>query len=320
MHIPPPLRTGTVRLKVPLAPYSTLGIGGPARYLCPVQTREDLSTLLTWANQKAIPWIVVGECSNVLFPDAGVDGLVIINQLPGVQRTDSEVVVGSGENLGRLIVWLNRNGLQGMERMYGIPGTVAGAVVGNAGAYGQEICQVLTEATLLQECGEIQVTPAAGLRFGYRHSLLKESRSSILLECRLRLNPGVTNLQQASDAILIQRSQKYPPDMQCPGSFFKNIEADSLNDDQLSRIPAAYVTHGKVPAGKLLEAVGANGARRGEAMVASYHGNLFLNQGKCSATDILWLAETYASRVLDRFGVTLQPEIRILNQNLEEAA
>lgn len=319
MHTPPMLLSGIVHSKVPMGPYSTMGIGGPARYLCAVDSQEDLSILLHWAHERALPWIVAGECSNILFSDKGVDGLVILNRLSGVARKDgSQVLVGSGENLGKLILWLNQNGLQGMEKMYGIPGTIAGAVVGNAGAYGQEICQTLKEATLIKVSGDLEVVPAEAMGFKYRHSRLKKDRGSVLVECRLELSPDVEHLQKESDAILKKRSIKYPPGLKCPGSFFKNIEVSSLDSDQRSRIPASFFYNGKVPAGKLLDTVGAKGARKGEAMIASYHANLILNCGRCSSADVLWLARTYANRVLDRYGIILEPEIRILNEGLEE--
>ena len=312
------LRSGLVQSKVPMGPYSTMGIGGPARYLCAVENREDLSALLNWANERALPWIVAGECSNILFPDKGVDGLVILNRLSGVRKDGSQVLVGSGENLGQLIFWLNQHGLQGMEKMYGIPGTIAGAVVGNAGAYGQEVRQVLKEATLIKISGDLEVVSTEAMDFKYRHSRLKEDRDSVLVQCRLELSPGVKHLQKESDAILKKRSIKYPPGLKCPGSFFKNIEVSSLDSDQRSRVSASLFHNGKVPAGKLLETVGAKGARKGEAMIASYHGNLILKCGRCSSADVLWLARTYAKRVLDLYGVILEPEIRILNERLEE--
>ena len=199
-----------------------------------------------------------------------------------------------------------------MERMYGIPGSLAGAVVGNAGAYGQEICQVLTEATVLAADGKITSMAAAELDFQYRHSLFKQDRTLILLNCRLRLASGKGNLQEVSDSILKERSKKYPPGMKCPGSYFKNVKVEELGEDQLERIPASFVVHGKISAGKLLEAVGANGARKGDAAIASYHGNLIMNNGRATAKDVVWLAEKYSRRVHKNFGIQLQPEIHIV--------
>ena len=177
MHeVLPTLGRAELRRSVSLSRYSTLGIGGEARFLASIRDPEDLPALLNWSEEQEIPRIIIGEGSNVLFPDSGFPGLVVQILIPGLEREGNEVSVGAGENLGRVIEWLNRRGLQGMERMYGIPGSLAGAVVGNAGAYGQEISQLLTEATVLAADGKITSMPAAQLDFQYRHSLFRRSR------------------------------------------------------------------------------------------------------------------------------------------------
>ena len=308
----PDLSPRELQRGIPLCSCSTLGIGGPARYLATIRKAVDLPPLLDWSEAENIHRVIIGEGSNVLFPDSGFPGLVVQILIPGIEREGNEVTVGAGENLGSVIEWLNQRGLQGMERMYGIPGSLAGAVVGNAGAYGQEIGQVLTEATVLAADGRITSMPAAELALDYRHSLFKQDRTLILLNCRLRLDPGKGSLQEISDAILKERSGKYPPGMKCPGSYFKNMKLEELDEDQLERIPTSFVMHGKIPAGKLLEAVGANGARKGDAAIASYHGNLIMNNGRATARDVVWLARKYARRVQESFGIRLEPEIRII--------
>ena len=308
----PDLSPGELQRGVPLSGYSTLEIGGPARYLTTIRKAADLPPLLDWSEAENIRRVIIGEGSNVLFPDSGFPGLVVQILIPGIEREGNEVTVGAGENLGSVIEWLNRRGLQGMERMYGIPGSLAGAVVGNAGAYGQEIGQVLTEATVLEADGRITSMPAAELDFDYRHSRFKKDRKLILLSCRLRLASRGGSLQEMSDAILKERSGKYPPGMKCPGSYFKNMKVEELDEDQLERIPTSFVMHGKIPAGKLLEAVGANGARKGDAAIASHHGNLIMNNGRATARDVVWLARKYARRVQESFGIRLEPEIRII--------
>ena len=313
MHeVLPTLGRAKLRRSVSLSCYSTLGIGGEARFLASIRDPEDLPALLNWSEGQEIPRIIIGEGSNVLFPDAGFPGLVVQILISGIEQAGNEVSVGAGENLGRVIEWLNRRGLQGMERMYGIPGSLAGAIVGNAGAYGQEMSQLLTEATVLAADGKITSMPADQLDFRYRHSLFKQDRTLILLNCRLRLGAWKGSLQDVSDSILKERSEKYPPGMKCPGSYFKNVKVEELDEGQLERIPTSFAMHGKIPAGKLLEAVGANGARKGDAAIASYHGNLIMNNGRATARDVVWLAEKYGRRVNESFGIRLQPEIRIV--------
>ena len=128
-----------------------------------------------------------------------------------------------------------------------------------------------------------------------------------------RLKETSENLQSISEQILAKRLVKYPRSLQCPGSFFKNILLDDLSPAVRQGIPETFQIWGKVPAGKLLEAVGAKGARKGAAQFADYHGNLLINRGNATSDDILGLANEYSGRVLERFGIHLEPEILIID-------
>ncbi len=302
----------SIRQGIALSEATTLGVGGKARYLVEVGSSLDLDRGWEWAGSLALPTLFLGEGSNVLAPDAGFPGVVLRNRILGRERSGEEVVVGGGENLPALIRWLNGQGLAGMENMYGIPGTVAGAVVGNAGAYGQEIQESLIDVDVWSPKG-VFTLPVAELNLGYRHSVFKQRRDWFVLSCRLRLQADDRNLQSISDAILEKRLLKYPVGLRCPGSFFKNVVADQFEPEVLRRLPADFVVYGKIPAGKLLEAVGANGTRRGDAQFASYHGNLLMNVGQASQSDILGLAREYADKVFDRFGIRLEAEVLIVD-------
>ncbi len=302
----------TLQRDVPLAPFTTLNLGGPARYFLPVTSEEQLESARRWADGERIPWMILGEGSNILFSDEGYPGLVIQNRITGIERDGLEVEVGGAENLPRLIEWLNSRGLAGMERMYGIPGTVAGALVGNAGAYGQEIGDSVVDVQACSAKGRLQLqSEDLGLR--YRHSLLKVRRDLVLLRCRLRLRKTSGNLQRISDSILEKRLVKYPVGLRCPGSFFKNVVFEELSQTVRDSIPEDWVMHGKIPAGRLLQEVGARGACRGGAWVADYHGNLIVNRGAASSSDIRLLAEEYGTRVEERFGIRLEAEILIVD-------
>ncbi|MEE8586018.1 MAG: UDP-N-acetylmuramate dehydrogenase [Acidobacteriota bacterium] len=296
---------------VELAPWTTLRIGGPGDYFAAVRSIEDLDRCTSWAGRSELPVFLLGSGSNVLFDDGGFRGLVVRNELRGLQRCKDEVEVAGGEDLGGLIRFLNRQGLAGMERMYGIPGTVAGAVVGNAGAYGQEIGERMVHAEIWEE-GNVRRIPASRLELRYRHSRFKQRRDWFLLSCKLRLEKSRTDLQEVSDRILRQRLEKYPLELRCPGSYFKNLLASELPEAQLKRIPEHFVQYGKIPAGMLLDAVGGKGQRCGGARVADHHANLFINDGKASARDLIELSSRLAERVQERFGVALEPEIRIV--------
>jgi UDP-N-acetylmuramate dehydrogenase len=246
-----------------------------------------------------------------VFGETGFPGLVLRNEIGGVEIEGREISVGAGESLSELIRRSNQAGLAGLERMYGIPGTVGGAVVGNAGAYGQEIGPSVVQ-TEVWEDGRVLSLSGSELAFAYRSSALKGRRGAFLLRCRLRLVEGAQeDLQATSDEILATRLAKFPADLKCPGSFFKNVPLDRLPPE--ARVPADFVVHGKVPAGRLLEAVGAQGQRRGGAVVATYHGNLVVNEGAATADDVLTLTSELADRVLDRFGVRLEREVVLVD-------
>ena len=295
-----------------LAKLTTLKIGGTARYLVEIQDIQQLQEACNWAEQQGLPVLFLGEGSNLLFSDHGFPGLLIQNRIRGKKASEDEVEVGGGENLGTVIRWMNRLQLGGIERMYGIPGTVAGALVGNAGAYGQEIGALVVDVRVWIN-NRIELLSASELCFRYRWSVFKESRDLFILSCRLRLRKSSRNLQKISDEILSKRLLKYPEGLRCPGSFFKNVLLDNVCEEALQRIPDDFIMFGKIPAGKLLETVGANGARRGDAQFATYHGNLIANRGRANSKDMLQLAREYARHVWDHFRIRLETEVVIVD-------
>lgn len=297
----------------PLAPLTTLGVGGSCRWLAPVKSEQELQQSWEWACREQIPCLFLGEGSNVVFSDGGFPGVVIQGRIQGVECSGTEVRVAGGESLERLIRYLNGRRLAGMERMYGIPGSLAGAIVGNAGAYGQEVADVVTHIEVWSPQGT-RVLQAWEAGFAYRHSHFKKRRDWFILACLLRLAESPDKLQAISDEILRKRQEKYPPGLRCPGSFFKNVPVGELSLEALRRIPAHFIHFDKVPAGRLLEEVGANGVCRGGAGFASYHGNLLINHGGASSADLLALADEYAGRVWERFRVRLEAEVLIVDE------
>jgi UDP-N-acetylmuramate dehydrogenase len=297
--------------RVSLAELTTIRVGGTADWFTRVCAVEQLAAAVTWATERHLPFLFLGEGSNVLFPDSGFRGVVIKNRLLGFERYADEVQVAGGENLGEVIQRINRLHLAGLECMYGIPGTVAGAIVGNAGAYGQEIRESIVEVTTWSPAG-VQTFDREAMQFSYRHSLLKDRRDLFVLNCRLRLRPALEDLTAKSEEILRKRVIKYPIGLRCPGSFFKNILVTQLSPEVLAGIPPDYIQFGKIPAGRLLEEVGAKGASRGDALIAHYHGNLIINRRLASSEDVLALANEYAQKVWNRFQVRLEPEILVV--------
>ncbi|RPJ60021.1 MAG: UDP-N-acetylmuramate dehydrogenase [Acidobacteria bacterium] len=304
--------------RVSLAELTTIRVGGAADWFTRVYAVEQLARAVAWATDRHLPFLFLGEGSNVLFPDSGFRGLVIKNRLVGFEHYADEVQVAGGENLGEVIQRLSRLHLAGLECMYGIPGTIAGAIVGNAGAYGQEIRDCIVEVSAWSPAGGVQAFDREAMQFSYRHSLLKDRRDLFVLSCRLRLRPSQENLAARSDEILRKRLAKYPIGLRCPGSFFKNILVSQLSPEVLAGIPTDFIQYGKIPAGRLLEEVGAKGASRGDALIAEYHGNLLINRRLASSRDVLALASEYAQRVWDRFQVLLEPEILVVETEADK--
>jgi UDP-N-acetylmuramate dehydrogenase len=299
---------------VSLAQFSTLQVGGTAQWFITVDKLQQLQQAQTWAEQEGLSIFYLGHGSNVLFSDESLPGLVIQNLIKGRQQDGNEVELGGGEKLEDVIGWVNDLGLAGMERLYGIPGTLAGALVGNAGAYGQQVSDAVVEVRFWSE-NQVKVLPASDLAFGYRHSLFKTHREWFILSCRLRLTRSVESLRDVSGEILSRRLEKYPAGLRCPGSFFKNITLDEIAKETLEKVPENFIMFNKIPAGKLLEAVGAKGVRRGDAQFAPYHGNLIINMDQATSQDILLLAREYAERVWKRFSIRLEPELFILQED-----
>ena len=278
--------------------YTTLGIGGMAKWLTEAETETELGRAVEWAEKNKVEWTVIGAGSNLLVSDQGYSGLIIVNK-----------TAGSGMMLNDLVDQMNSRGLAGMECLAGIPGSVGGAVYGNAGAYGQTISdylvgmKTLNKFWLKSECN-----------FGYRESIFKKNRE-IILEVEFDLPKGDRDVLVAeSDKIRELRKRKYPPGMKCPGSFFKNLFFEQLPEMARRQIPSDKIKEGKVAAGYLLEMMGARGMRLGGAQVADYHGNLIFNTDGAKASEVWGLAQKLQALVRNEFGVMLEPEVQLVGR------
>jgi UDP-N-acetylmuramate dehydrogenase len=301
---------------VPVSSLTTLGVGGRCHGYVEIRSLAEFKRVYLQAQASGTQILVIGEGSNLLFSDSGFAGLVIRNRIQLKIRSGVEVEVGGGENLLEVIHWLNHLGLAGMQKMYGIPGTVAGALVGNAGAYGQEIGDVVVRVDAWK-AGELISFSKDSLQLQYRSSFFKHHPGWFIVNCRLRLHKSHSNLQSLSEEILAQRLVKYPPGLKCPGSFFRNVVISEISEDIKQSLPETFIYGDRIPAGKLLEAVGACGVRRGDAQFADYHGNLIINRGEAKSEDILSLANEFAGRVFEHFQIRLEPEILIVDDSGE---
>ncbi len=296
----------------PLKNLTTLRIGGPARFFCEAENEKELLQALSWAREKKIPRYILGSGSNLVASDRGFAGLVIKIALKDFKRKKNRVYAGAGNNLLEFIKKLDRLGLRGMERMAGIPGTVAGAIYGNAGAYGQEIWENLRRVKIFDGKKNRWLSQKE-CKLSYRDSIFKKRKNWIIVGAEFAFKKGeAKELSKISREIIKLREKKYRPSLLCPGSFFKNILFKNLPKSQQKRIPLDKVMYGKIPAGYLLEEVGAKGLSRGGIRIAKHHGNLFYNAGGGKARDIKKFADFLRARVYKKFGVKLEEEIQYL--------
>ncbi len=292
---------------------TTLGIGGKAADFIEVKNEMEMEKLFR-ENRKR--WRVIGSGSNIVASDFGFHGLVIKIGIKAFGVRGKTVYAGAGSNLLDFIKKINKLGLCGMEKMAGIPGTVAGAIYGNAGAYGQEIKDSVSRIKIF-DGKQFKWIKKGDCEFGYRTSVFKKKKDWIIVGVEFHLatrSPSVLN--KISKDIIELREKKYKPGLLCPGSFFKNIIVKDLKpivrEKLLSKIDNSKIMYGKVPAGYLLEEVGAKGMRSGGMRVAKHHGNLIYNAGGGKARDIIKLARILKDRVSKKFGVRLEEEVQYL--------
>lgn len=292
---------------------TTTGVGGPIKYLAIPKTEQELEETVRYAIKQAMPYYCIGGGSNIIASDKGVDFLIIQNKIESFRQIDATTIdVSAGTPLQTLVNYCIKNSLSGLEKLTGIPGTVGGAVYGNAGAFGQNISDTLTEITTLKN-GKIIALKKDGCQFAYKDSIFKH-KPHIITRLTFKLQPSdAQTLLNSSKQVLEVRLKRWPKGIRCPGSFFKNIEAKDLSEDQLRLIPQDKIIFGKVPAGYLLEAVGAKGKTSGGVTVSNTHANAFINQGRATATDYWNLAKQLQKKVFQKFGITLEPEVQLIN-------
>ncbi len=299
----------SIKKNVDLSSLSTFGIGGKAEEFVQVSTPAEIIEVLKWVKETGRKYHLFAGGSNVVFPDEGLSGVVI--QIKGGNYAGKvrELIVEAGMGLSDVINLSIVRGLEGLEALSGIPGTIGGAVVGNAGAYGHSISEVVEGIEIWD--GKIKRWLNRNeCQFEYRESIFKK-KPFIVLRVFLKFESGNKGeLQKTSKEIIIKREAKYHPGIKCPGSFFKNVLVADISKKSLELIDQDVVIEGKIPAGYLLAEVGAKGMRVGGIEIAAYHGNLFINKGKGTAKDVKELAAILKKKVDDRFGIMLEEEIR----------
>ncbi len=280
---------------------TSLRVGGPAALVCSVQTPEEALRFQDICFNLGAPSYILGEGSNVLAPDEGFPGVILHVATRDLDIRGDTVRVGTGLAFDRLIQESLRDGLTGLEFASGIPGTLGGALVGNAGCYGHEIGEFLVEATVLRRDGQLETVGPEAFGFRYRATSLRET-GDLVLDATLVLRRGDSTAAQAvRQEKLDDRRAKHPVDLPSAGSWFRNLP------------PAPGQTR-RQAAGYYLEQAGAKEMREGDARVFPGHANMIVNGGSATSAQIRTLAGRMHQAVLDRFGLDLVEEVRTLGR------
>ncbi len=289
----------------PLAPLTTFQLGGPCRELIQCADPDSLRTAVSALLRAGTPYVLIGGGSNLLIADEGVDAVVVryFSEEPAVTVKDGAVEVSGATILDQFVRATIEAGWDGVIMCSGIPGTVGGAIVGNAGAFGKQIGDVLESVELMDANGNVYRLPAGDLDLGYRRSRLQVS-GEVVLSARLRLPAGDMNaMRRKREEILALRRAKHPDwrTEPCIGSIFRNVEPTS----SAGRRQAA---------GWFLEEAGVKELRVGGAFVYPKHANIIIKGEEGTAEDVYELARRMARAVRDRFGFDLVREVRFLGR------
>jgi UDP-N-acetylmuramate dehydrogenase len=287
-----------VKENVSLAPYTSTRIGGPADYLITANSSDELAEIMSLIWKQRLPYFTLGGGSNVLVSDKGVRGVTVLNRAKAVRFESGDqpkVWAESGVVFSNLANRCASKGLAGLEWAATVPGTIGGAVYGNAGAFDGDMAGNLIEAEVLTAPYHRERWPVAKMGYGYRTSILKRAGSeSVILSTELSLKNATKEEVSVKIEQFGERRKSTQPPGASMGSMFKNPEGDY--------------------AGRLIEAAGLKGTRIGNAEISPVHGNFFLNHGRTKAADIRALIELTQKTVKEKFGIALELEIELVGE------
>jgi UDP-N-acetylmuramate dehydrogenase len=282
-----------LRFGEPLAKHTHFGIGGEASAYIEVSTVNELAALARFHRKWEVPVAVIGRGSNLLVSDNGFKGIGVrlIGELAKLEVDEDVVTVGAGLSLPRLSKVMSKSGLSGVEFALGIPGTVGGALIMNAGAWGSSFGDVVTDVTVTRDIGELVTLTHDEANFEYRHSGL--DAYFCVVGATLKLQPGnVDTITTQMNALFKQKTDTQPFAEENAGCMFKNPHGDS--------------------AGRLIDISGLKGYRIGGAEVSTVHGNFILNINNATAEDVLNLVAHIQKQVREKTGISLQTEVKRL--------
>ena len=285
---------GTCLLNEPMSRHTSYGIGGPAGAYITPRDQDDLRRILHFADEQNIPVFFIGSGSNLLVADEGINGIVItlIKSFNKLEIKGCHIYAETGVMLGHMVKHCIKQKLTGLETMVGVPGTLGGALMMNAGAFGSEISNCLKNVDVMTLTGEIKQYSVKDIDFHYRHSSFK--KDEIIMSANFVLKKAtkqeIMNKRAKASA---GRKETQPLRFRSAGSLFKNPKKD-------------------VAAGYLIDKAGLKGTHRGDAEISKKHANFFVNHGKANAEDIVFLIRLARKTVEKKFGINLELEVKTL--------
>lgn len=290
---------GEVAFNAPMKDHTSLAIGGPADVVVSPEDPVSMKNIVMLLGRRNVPFHPLGGGTNILVRDEGIEGVVIkftaFRRVEVLNETGdhAELFVEAGVPLQKLVNFCREKGYSGMEGLTGIPGAVGGAICGNAGSYGCEISDVLVSAVILRADGSLERFRAEDLGFGYRTSDIRSDDSLLSANLKLKRDDAVA-VASRTDGFFSQKKTAQPIWERSAGCVFKNPEGAS--------------------SGKLIEEAGCKGLRVGDIEVSMLHANFFVNRGEGRAEDYLALMDMVSAKVKEKFGIMLEPEIRVMGK------
>ncbi len=323
---------GRVEKQVPLSTYVHFRIGGPAEYFFVARSSEELVAACQVAIELKIPYTILGDGSNVIILDGGIEGLVIKAANKQINFIDNIVEAEAGAVLMEVANKAAERGLSGLEFAGGIYGTVGGAVYGNAGSFGREIKDILISCRFFDPEVGVREIDNKGCQFVYRGSIFKQHRDWVVLSARFNLQPDEPAVvKQRLLELVKKKSSDQPFNLPSSGCIFKNIplaevdwskiereiEADAINKHSgltNQECWQRFKQLGYLPVSYLLEELGLKGKRIGQAQLSDKHANFIVNLGGATASEVIMLISYIKQQVRDRVGIQLQEEVQILGK------
>lgn len=307
-----------IRKKVSLAPYTTFKIGGPAKFFVEVGSEKELVETLKYTKKNDLEYFFLGGGSNILVSDKGFDGMVIKIKTGNCKVQDEKILCSAGMLLSEVVSKSVENNLQGLEWATGIPGTLGGAIRGNAGAFNGDMSQSVEKVMCLNlEKNKVEEFSNQDCKFGYRTSFFKENKNYLIVSCILTLKKGDDSKESRKKMkeIIKKRKDKQPKESSA-GSFFENPEVDpEKHKEIISKFESdtgVTIKENKIPAGWFVEAVDMKGKKIGGAQVSPKHANFIINTGKATAEDVIILSSIIKQKVRTKFHVQLHEEIELV--------